>query len=265
MSNMGRVDYALTQCTVPSPDGYESEGTVTLTARNGDELWLEHTMLSQGIGEPGAPPEGFTFEGEWIAVGGTGRFANATGTGTLNGFGDMKDGVAIGHLEDGLMEIDLRGTVIRQVPMKGVVLGEHGPLDFDAPGCPDWAAWRFPSEGNGRMAHLGRVDYTLTQCTVPGPDGFHSEGTITFTAANGDELWFEHTMLSQGIGEPLQGFSFEGEWVAVGGTGRFASATGSGTLDGYGDIEDGVAIGDIRDGLMETNFRGTIGYDPHHP
>ena len=260
ITHMGRVQYALTQCTVPVADGYQSEGTITFTARNGDELWIEHTMLSQGIGDPTGPPQGFTFEGDWTAVGGTGRFINATGAGTLDGFGDMADGVAIGDFEDGLMEINFKGRIVRQVPIKASVLGEHGPPDYSAPDCPDWALWRFSSEGEGLITRLGRVTYTLTQCTVPGPDGITSEGTITLVARNGDELWLEHTMLSELIGEPdsLEGFTFEGEWTAVGGTGRFTNAAGSGTLDGLGDIEDGVAIGDIEDGLMQTNFEGTI-------
>jgi hypothetical protein len=113
---------------------------------------------------------------------------------------------------------------------------------------------------------MGRVEYILTQCTVPGPNGFESEGTVTFTARNGDELRIEQTMLSQAIGEPagpLEGFTLEGEWTAVGGLGRFTNATGSGTLDGFGDIEDRVAIGDVEDGPAQFNFKGTIAYPRH--
>jgi hypothetical protein len=151
-----------------------------------------------------------------------------------------------------------------EVPVKGTVMGEHGPLDFDDEAClAAGYEWRFPSAGMGQMSHLGRVHYELTQCTVPGPDGLASVGTVTLTAANGDELWLEHTMLSQLIGDfdlGIDGFTFEGEWMAVGGTGRFTNATGSGTLDGFGDIPDGVAIFDIPDGLAQFNFSGKIAY-----
>lgn len=148
------------------------------------------------------------------------------------------------------------------VPIKGTVLGEHGPPDVDAPGCPDWAEWRYSSAGEGRVSHLGRVEYSLTQCTVPGPDGVTSEGTITFVAANGDELLIAHTMLSQMVqepGAPPDGFVFEGEWTAVGGTGRFANATGSGDLYGAGNIY-GVVDPGIPEGLMEINLEGKIAY-----
>ena len=157
-----------------------------------------------------------------------------------------------------------------QVPIKGTVLGEHWEPDFTDEDCiAAGYVWRFNSAGEGgvgQISHLGRVaDYSLTQCTIPGPDGTLSEGTITFTAANGDELWVEHTMLGQIIGVfpggQLDGFTFEGEWTAVGGTGRFASAMGSGILYGAGDVPDGVAFFDgIPDGLMQLNIEGTIAY-----
>lgn len=156
-------------------------------------------------------------------------------------------------------------------PIKGTVMGEHGPPDFTDEDCIEAGyVWRFSSAGEagvGQMSHLGRVaEYGLTQCTVPGPDGTESVGTVTFTAANGDELWIEHTMLSQLIDEmpngPPDGFTFVGTWEAVGGTGRFTHATGSGTLDGAGDILDGVAFFDgIPDGLLQLNLTGTIAYD----
>lgn len=146
-------------------------------------------------------------------------------------------------------------------PIKGTVMGEHGPPDFTAPGCPEWAEWRYSSAGEGRMSHLGRVEYSLTQCTVPGPVAT-SEGTITFVAANGDELWIAHTMFSQLVG-PLEhpdGFLFEGEWTAVGGTGRFTNATGSGDLHGAGNVY-GVVDPDVPEGLMQLNIEGKIAYD----
>ncbi len=151
----------------------------------------------------------------------------------------------------------------REVPIKGTVMGQHGPPDFSAPDCPEWAVWRFSSEGVGRMSHLGRVRYSLTQCTAPGPEGGASEGTITLTAANGDKLFLEHTMLSQIIGDfdpDPDGFTLVGAWEAAGGTGRFAKAKGSGTMRGVGDILDGVAIFDIPDGLAEFTFDGKIAY-----
>lgn len=153
-------------------------------------------------------------------------------------------------------------AAVPDLPIKGTVTGEHGPPDFGKPDCPGWAVWRYSSHGVGTMSHLGRVEYSLTQCTVPGPVN-SSEGTITLMAANGDELYLEHTMLSEmvnGDSGPL-GFTFDGRWEAVGGTGRFAHAAGSGTLGGVGDIPDGMETLDLSDGLMKTTFKGRIDYD----
>ncbi len=162
-------------------------------------------------------------------------------------------------------------TAAHEGPIRGSVMGEHTAPDFTDLDCiAAGFLWRFTSAGEGKvgqMSHLGRIAaYDLTHCTVPGPDGIRSVGMITFTAANGDELIVEHTMLSQVIGDfpggPVHGFTFVGTWEAVGGTGRFSDATGAGTLDGAGDIPDGVAFFDrIPDGLMLINMKGTIAYD----
>ncbi|MEN8239820.1 MAG: hypothetical protein ABFR53_11555 [Actinomycetota bacterium] len=163
-----------------------------------------------------------------------------------------------------LVAIATPATATSDVPIEGTVMGEHGPPDFEDEDClAAGYAWRFPSAGVGQMSHLGRVEYELTQCTVPGPEGFVSVGTVTFIAANDDELWIEHTMFSQLIGEfPVaEGFTFEGEWTAVGGTGRFAHATGAGTLHGFGDIPGGEALFGLPDGLAQFNFSGRIAYD----
>jgi hypothetical protein len=140
-------------------------------------------------------------------------------------------------------------------------MGEHGPPDFTKPGCPEEAGWRYSSAGEGRMSHLGLVEYSLTQCTVPGPVAT-SEGTITFVAANGDELKIKHTMFGTLIGpmDRPDGFTFVGEWTAIGGTGRFTDATGSGDLHGAGNIYE-VVDPDVPEGLMQINIEGKIAYD----
>ena len=149
----------------------------------------------------------------------------------------------------------------REVTIEGTVMGEHVRVEGD-PACAGYA-WSFSSEGDGQMSDLHSVEYSLMQCTSPGPDGIASVGSIEFTAANGDELYLEHTMLSQlefaGPGPPV-GFAMEGEWEAVGGTGRFANVEGEGTLEGVGDIPDGVGNLGVDDGLMKLEFEGKITY-----
>lgn len=151
----------------------------------------------------------------------------------------------------------------KDVPIRGTVMGEHGRV-LEDPACPGYA-WSFSSEGVGQMSHLGRVDYELTQCTKPVGEVLESVGTVTLFAANGDELFITHTMTSLLVfgpdpGPPL-GFMMEGEWEAVGGTGRFLNATGDGSFEGVGDILDGVPNLGVPDGLLQLEFKGEIAYD----
>jgi len=145
-------------------------------------------------------------------------------------------------------------------PIKGTVIGGGGP-DVEAPGCPGTPIWRFNSPGTGNVSHLGKVDSFLTHCTYP--DLTFGEGTITFTAANGDEL----VIAQEGSCLPILdesanflGYTCEATWTAVGGSGRFAHATGSGTLDIVGDVPGGDTLFGL-DGEMRVDIAGTIAYD----
>jgi hypothetical protein len=148
-----------------------------------------------------------------------------------------------------------------ETPVEGTVTGQHGPPDFTAPGCPEGSEWRYSSEGSGELSPFGSVDYSLTQCTRADPESGQvvSSGTTTFTFATGDTLVIAQEMLSQMIGaDPPTGFTNEATWTVVEGTGRFAQATGSGSLEGAGDIPDGTATLGLPDGLWKLTFKGTV-------
>ena len=83
--------------------------------------------------------------------------------------------------------------------------------------------------GSGQATHLGRYTEAGTVSFSPtaDPDVLHVEGTVTYTAANGDEL--DATIsgeLDQGTGALTATVTY------VGGTGRFAAASGSAALTG---------------------------------
>ena len=159
------------------------------------------------------------------------------------------------------------------VPIKAAVAGEHWVA---APDC-DGAFQKWSSAGTGQMSHLGKVAFELEQCTYPGADPEHperyayGEGTITFTAANGDTL----VVAQEGTGEivfdgpNMVGFLGEGTWTVVEGegTGRFANANGEGSMDFLGDIPESAApngIGTVfglPDGITVLNFKGAITYN----
>ncbi len=139
-------------------------------------------------------------------------------------------------------------------PITGTVMGVHW-IDDTVPGC----SWEFYSMGTGTMAHLGKVHYYLEQCTIAGPAGITSNGTITFTAANDDVLVLAHTMSSQVVGA-FEGFTVEGTWSVAGGTGRFEHADGNGSLSGFGDIPGGDMLFGL-DGEAVFDFVGDVAYD----
>ncbi len=80
------------------------------------------------------------------------------------------------------------------------------------------------------FARIGRMTFVIHQTLALGPI-IHFTGASTYTARNGDELRTTHsgtaTPTSDGIAVTLDGTE-----TVVGGTGRFAEATGSATLTG---------------------------------
>lgn|SRR5579884_86174 len=84
--------------------------------------------------------------------------------------------------------------------------------------------------GSGEFLHLGATT-ELSTVTVSTTqllsDGCSPESrTTTLTAANGDQLYI------QGSGETCPNSTSNDQWWIVGGTGRFAGASGSGTESG---------------------------------
>ncbi len=103
-----------------------------------------------------------------------------------------------------------------------------------------------PQPRTGQLSHLGRSNLDLIQCSryVEFPVAGESKGTTTFTAANGDMLVLAHDLtfdvfisvvLPDGTPVP-DGFEGIGTWTVLEGSGRFANATGSGTITVVGDI-----------------------------
>ena len=82
--------------------------------------------------------------------------------------------------------------------------------------------------GEGKASHLGQTAIESTDQVV---DLENATVTATYylTAANGDQLVVAVSLNALFVTGGLQ---FGGNWQAVGGTGRFLNATGSGTLEG---------------------------------
>ncbi len=88
--------------------------------------------------------------------------------------------------------------------------------------------------GTCRISHLGRTEFVGIQ--VINPVTGTQSGERTLTAANGDQLRGTHvgtsTMSSPGV------VSFVATMTFVGGTGRFAHATGTATLRGTANLAE---------------------------
>lgn len=106
-------------------------------------------------------------------------------------------------------------------------------------------------EGAGQVTHMGKTEQEGTlflgelgdDLTAPG------YGSVTITAANGDQVSFDYVGILDAVtGEGIGTFEF------TGGTGRFADATGSGTF--YAVIDLSVPEGQP----MSVELDGEIDY-----
>ena len=90
----------------------------------------------------------------------------------------------------------------------------------------------------GEATHLGKVTARLEHCGYPDFQnprvGTDRDGTMLITAANGDELHGRYEGAAHGGGH------FSGAVEFIGGTGRFAGATGHGTFTGAADRTTGT-------------------------
>jgi hypothetical protein len=143
------------------------------------------------------------------------------------------------------------------VPFKSAGSGTETP---GAPGCQFTGSCTVGSTGTATSSHMGTGPYT-SSLTIDyaaaysnGQGGFcaPASGTGTITAANGDTLTQNDsgTVCEVGATGTNVPHTFTGTYTNTGGTGRFATASGGGTVTG-GD-----------DGSGNSNYQetGTISY-----
>ena len=107
--------------------------------------------------------------------------------------------------------------------------------------------------GTGRAVHMGAITWasaeTVNFCTNPA--GAEVDGEFVMVAANGDEVYGRYETLAHP--NPDTGvITFSGEWRILSGTGRFADATGQGTLTGEGALAPPFGV--------IASFVGTISF-----
>jgi hypothetical protein len=136
------------------------------------------------------------------------------------------------------------------VSMEGTLVGAQWP-DVTAPACDlPGTAWRFKIVASGELSGLGEVEAYMTHCTVYDPESgappTYYEEMTTFETAEGDMLSVVHAIPTTEVfvgddGQPT-GFTLDGTWEAVGGTGRFMHAAGTGTIFGAADIPGDIVL-----------------------
>jgi len=118
------------------------------------------------------------------------------------------------------------GTAGDQVPFKGGLEGTYTAVPID-PNAPLIVAVHLTAAGNA--THLGKFTYdfphVVNRTTVPSTGA----GSCTITAANGDQVFADvvgtATLVAPGMLHAVENATI------TGGTGRFANATGSFTVD----------------------------------
>ena len=103
-------------------------------------------------------------------------------------------------------------------------------------------------EGKGVASHLGRFtsvsDFTINTVTAMGA------GTLTLTAANGDQIFA--TVTGEAVGGTADHLQIDETLTITGGTGRFTGATGSFTSTRFADTTTVPRI------PSSGSFEGTI-------
>ena len=138
----------------------------------------------------------------------------------------------------------------RDVPFKAE-LAITEKLNYDPGHCPAYPYMTGVITGKGTASHLGKVSVSAINCIFPTPPTFtFTEGQLKLTAANGDELraTFHGSLTPTGTKDV---YMLQGPYKIMGGTGRFAGASGHGTLQG----EENLAT---QEGTIEAT--GTISY-----
>jgi hypothetical protein len=134
-------------------------------------------------------------------------------------------------IPDGLGEgLPLRGEGIAGITGMEYAPGFPGGQSTFDDRCSVPSDYVIEFRGTGHLSHLGEVTLVFEHCSqidFTTGNTTYGDGTFAFVAANGDELWGTY---GSGTGAPVSAteIGWQDTFVLIGGTGRFAGASGGG-------------------------------------
>jgi hypothetical protein len=154
----------------------------------------------------------------------------------------MMSAVSHGEYNDG-REAAAVGVLALAAPVQGTAVG----LPHVSSGTAQFAANGSDFAGAGTATHLGRYTEAGSATFTPtaDPTVLHVEAHSTYTAANGDQLFASFSGELNGVTGAVTATV-----TYVGGTGRFANASGTATFSGQL----------LPGGAIQASANGTINY-----
>lgn len=124
---------------------------------------------------------------------------------------------------------------------------------YDAVATPDAACGglRVVASGSATGTDLGAGAWNDTECAAFTATGIVIDGQLTLTAANGDQLDVAYHAESA-FPDATGAIHPQGSFTIEGGTGRFASATGGGSLAADANVADPATTATL-DGTIDLN------------
>jgi hypothetical protein len=110
------------------------------------------------------------------------------------------------------------------VPFSGTAVGRDTSMSLESDGIHLTSVIQGTGTLVGRFTQT--LDYTLSSDLV------HFAGTATITAADGSTILLVDAGVEPGFASQVFPTPFDATFTVVGGTGRFAGATGGGTVSG---------------------------------
>jgi hypothetical protein len=121
----------------------------------------------------------------------------------------------------------------KPLEITGVFQERTGP----SPRCPSQFGGTLA--GVGESPNVGRVVFVANDCITPAPPLFNFAGRFIVTTLTGEQIYADYSGQFVPTGEGTK-YVFNGATFQItGGSGRYAKATGGGTLTGGEDIITG--------------------------